>query len=422
MSPIIAKVISLGDDQMYAPKGGLTSGPPRPRSSGFFYCAYISAASLPLSLFVAFLATSALAQSPSSEQSEAQITDPNVECNPYYYAPVDDFVNKFPEVWEPATLLANDADGQAVWARISSSIPTNIRPKGQLNDSRAGVNYDCADDPDCWWMCSRCTTPKIAGLSSDVASVPEPNTMGYGFDDGPNCSHNAFYDYLSSQNQKATLFYIGSNVMDWPLQAQRAIADGHEICAHTWSHRYITAFQSEDAFAELWYTLKAIKLVTGVTPTCWRPPYGDVDDRIRAIANAIGLQTIMWGYDSTDWKEGQDGYTVADVDQNYQLFINKETAGTFSTAGGIMLTHELSNFTMSEAIKWYPRLKASFSYLVPIGVALNKTQPYLETNYILPTFQQYISGQVTIPAVETTALGKARARATVGTSPKTASP
>jgi peptidoglycan/xylan/chitin deacetylase (PgdA/CDA1 family) len=86
-----------------------------------------------------------------------------------------------------------------------------------------------------------------------------------------------------------------------------------------------------------------------------------VQDRIRAIANAIGLQTIMWGYDSTDWKEGQDGYTVADVDQNYQLFINKETAGTFSTAGGIMLTHELSNFTMSEAIKWYPRLKASFS-------------------------------------------------------------
>jgi peptidoglycan/xylan/chitin deacetylase (PgdA/CDA1 family) len=54
--------------------------------------------------------------------------------------------------------------------------------------------------------------------------------MGYAFDDGPNCSHNAFYDYLSSQNQKATFFYIGSNVLDWPLQAQRAIADGLEIC------------------------------------------------------------------------------------------------------------------------------------------------------------------------------------------------
>ena len=48
------------------------------------------------------------------------------------------------------------------------------------------------------WTCSGCTTPKLAGLPPDVASVPEPNTMGYGFDDGPNCSHNAFYDFLST--------------------------------------------------------------------------------------------------------------------------------------------------------------------------------------------------------------------------------
>jgi peptidoglycan/xylan/chitin deacetylase (PgdA/CDA1 family) len=220
--------------------------------------------------------------------------------------------------------------------------------------------------------------------------------MGYGFDDGPNCTHNAFYDYLASQNQKATFYYIGSNVLDWPLEAQRAVADGHEICAHTWSHRYMTAFASEDAFAELWYSMKAIKLVTGVTPTCWRPPYGDVDDRIRAIANALGLQTIIWQYDSFDWRVGIANITAANVDANYQLFINNLTAGTFNSVGGIMLTHELNNFTMQEAIKWYPQLKAAFSYLVPVGVALNKTYPYKETNYTLPTFEQYIAGQVSV--------------------------
>ena len=32
-------------------------------------------------------------------------------------------------------------------------------------------------------------------------------------------------------------FYIGSNVMDWPLQAMRGIEDGHQICVHTWSHQ-----------------------------------------------------------------------------------------------------------------------------------------------------------------------------------------
>jgi Polysaccharide deacetylase len=81
------------------------------------------------------------------------------------------------------------------------------------------------------WTAHQCTTPKLAGLPTDVASILEPNTMGYGFDDGPNCTHNIFYDYLQSQNQKATMFYIGSNVLDWPLEAQRALADGHEICA-----------------------------------------------------------------------------------------------------------------------------------------------------------------------------------------------
>ena len=141
------------------------------------------------------------------------------------------------------------------------------------------------------WTCSACTTPKRAGLSPDVASVPEPKTMGYAFDDGPNCSHNAFYDYLTSQKQKATFFYIGRNVINWPLQAQRAIADGHEVCAREYcslvpsvdigtdfceqtpgrittvsfldAHglyllkisSVVTAFKSEDAFAELWYSV-----------------------------------------------------------------------------------------------------------------------------------------------------------------------
>ena len=34
----------------------------------------------------------------------------------------------------------------------------------------------------------------------------KPRTLGYGFDDGPNCSHNAFYDFLSSNDQRASQF------------------------------------------------------------------------------------------------------------------------------------------------------------------------------------------------------------------------
>lgn len=44
--------------------------------------------------------------------------------------------------------------------------------------------------------------------------------------------------------------------MNWPYQAQRGVEDGHQICLHTWSHHYMTSFDDEGAFAELYYPIK----------------------------------------------------------------------------------------------------------------------------------------------------------------------
>ena len=35
------------------------------------------------------------------------------------------------------------------------------------------------------------------------------------------------------------MLYIGSNVMDWPLEAQRGLADGHEICVREYSPLFL---------------------------------------------------------------------------------------------------------------------------------------------------------------------------------------
>jgi len=137
--------------------------------------------------------------------------DPNVECTVYYYAPVATQLGSFTPIWQPATLLANDTAGQAKWKSIEGSIPTNIPVKGTItgNFSAFTPTYS-PTDPDCWWSYDKCVTPKLAGLSPDVSNVPEPLSLGYGFDDGPNCSHNAFYDYLSQENQKASKFRLSS--------------------------------------------------------------------------------------------------------------------------------------------------------------------------------------------------------------------
>jgi len=344
------------------------------------------------------LSLSVHAQDRTTEAGEAAISDPAQECTFYPYAPVDSQAGNFPPNWvQPAVLLANDTAGQAKWNSIKGSIPTNIQVKGTVKGDFTNFTptYNPLD-PDCWWTFDKCSTPKLSGLQPDITTVPEPNSLGYGFDDGPNCSHNAFYDFLTEQKQKATMYYIGSNVQNWPLEAQRALTDGHEICVHTWSHPYMTAVPSEQAFAEMWYTMQMIKLAIGVTPTCFRPPYGDIDDRIRAIAQALGLRVILWKYDSNDWEVGSvAGITPATVDANYQALITSAQNGTFNDQGTIILTHEINNYTMQEAVKFYPLLKAAFKYITPVGVGYNKTQPYVESNYSLPSFSQYIAGQLT---------------------------
>lgn len=63
----------------------------------------------------------------------------------------------------------------------------------------------------------------------------------------------------------------------------------------------MTSLTNEEIVAQLYWTQKAIKESLGITPKCWRPPYGDVDDRVRAIAWQMGMRTILWDQDSNDW-------------------------------------------------------------------------------------------------------------------------
>ena len=86
-----------------------------------------------------------------------------------------------------------------------------------------------------------------------------------------------------------------------------------------------------------------------------------MQDRIRSITHALGLRTILWGFDAFDWKIDEGNWHSADTDGEMWLFINNLTAGNFDTEGGIILTHELNNNTMTAAIKWLPTLKSYFS-------------------------------------------------------------
>ncbi|MCO5549778.1 hypothetical protein L7F22_003251 [Adiantum nelumboides] len=338
--------------------------------------------------------------SPTDEASEAQIQNPTEECKPYGLSAVNAMVKDFPVAWQVADILPNDKQALAIMQAINGSgiVPTTIQPRGQQPASLTGTGtetgYDSKTDPACYWTATGCTTPKAKGVLPDIISCAEPHTWGYTLDDGPNCTHNALYDFWKEQNQKVSLMYIGSNVLDWPLQAQRGLADGHHICVHTWSHRYMTALTSNQAFAELYYTMQAIKKIMGITPTCWRPPFGDVDDRIRAIAQSLGLRTYVWDHDTDDWEVLPEGpKPTATVQANYNSIISLGSAPAAATGGIVVLQHELTNGTMELVKENYPKMKAAFPNIVPLTACLNITHPYVE-DIIYPNFADYIGGKV----------------------------
>ena len=101
-------------------------------------------------------------------------------------------------------------------------------------------------------------------------------------------------EYLDEKDLHATFFVVGSRVLERPDALRDEYMSGHEISLHTWSHRPLTSLTNEEIVAEFGWTRRVISEVIGVTPTTMRPPYGDIDDRVRAIALAMGMVPIIW--------------------------------------------------------------------------------------------------------------------------------
>ena len=57
--------------------------------------------------------------------------------------------------------------------------------------------------------------------------------------------------------------------------------------------------------AEMRWTEKAIFDVTGLRVKYMRPPYGDIDNRVRYVLRRMGYIVVDWTgdtFDSNDWK------------------------------------------------------------------------------------------------------------------------
>ncbi|MBW0542448.1 hypothetical protein O181_082163 [Austropuccinia psidii MF-1] len=168
----------------------------------------------------------------------------------------------------------------------------------------------------CSWERTGCLRNSQNGYAQDLDIVDtDHQTWAVNFDDGPLPPSKSLYKLLDQFNTKATHFWIGGNVLIYWDLALTADKRGDHLAVHTWSHSHLTSLSDEQVLGELGWTIQIIFDLTGKIPKYFRPPYGNIDNRIRAIAKHVfGLETVIWNEDSIDWALNQTYSTGDQVD------------------------------------------------------------------------------------------------------------
>nr|KAJ3420508.1 chitin deacetylase [Polyrhizophydium stewartii] len=173
--------------------------------------------------------------------------------------------------------------------------------------------------------------------SGDILRCRDNADFAWTFDDGPSTLSPQVVSALRSNNVKATFFVVGSQVMQNPNLLLAAYRAGHQIALHTWSHPYLTKLTDDQVVAEVVWTAKAVKEVIGVTPRFIRPPYGDINDRVRAVLKAMGLQVVIWNIDTDDWNKAPD-------------VVDKLRSASRVLDGTIPLQHDLYDYEVRTSV------------------------------------------------------------------------
>ena len=100
---------------------------------------------------------------------------------------------------------------------------------------------------------------------------------------------------------RATFFVVGRSARSYPRLVRRAVAEGHAIGNHTWSHRHPWTLSEHVARCEVVDGSAAIADITSTAPSHFRPPYGRVRRCMVEAAAEHGQSLVLWGLSAQDW-------------------------------------------------------------------------------------------------------------------------
>lgn len=129
----------------------------------------------------------------------------------------------------------------------------------------------------------------------------ERRVLALTFDDGPSDYTPSFLDVLRDKGVPGTFFEIGQEMPGREATMRRILAEGSELGDHTMNH------VEYPGYAQIAGAAARIEDYTHFRPCLFRPPGGGVDARVLARAGGLGMRTINWDVDPTDWSNPGSG-------------------------------------------------------------------------------------------------------------------
>jgi peptidoglycan/xylan/chitin deacetylase (PgdA/CDA1 family) len=113
------------------------------------------------------------------------------------------------------------------------------------------------------------------------------------FDDGPDPVWTPkVLQSLRKHGAHATFFELGSMQAAHPGLREQVLAAGNTIGSHSITHAQLTAVSA---------TKRHHEIFDGPRSTCFRPPYGASNPKVRADIKAAGMVQVLWDVDPRDW-------------------------------------------------------------------------------------------------------------------------
>lgn len=183
------------------------------------------------------------------------------------------------------------------------------------------------------------TTETVSvGTPAVVRMVPAPGVplVALTFDDGPWPGQTeAVLSILEQRNVPATFFMLGMRVERAPDLARAVVQAGHLAGSHTYWHINLSRAKPDVAFWEIEATNQLMTETTGVRPTWFRSPGGDLGGPARAYIAQAGMRHALWNVDPQDWRQGMSpedmAWSVISAAQPNSVIVLHDGGGDQST-------------------------------------------------------------------------------------------